>query len=327
MAAPTNADPGSLEEQALTALLDVIRVGSTPEAVQAQALMLRRLALQGDVVGSRVPAPRNISEIGGYINLLTDLGEPDVRTQMLASLLGVSGPNVPLSGFSGQPALSWVVMPNDRPQGTAQPSIPLSISVRSDFAPALQAALKTLHDQGCTLPLLSQARALPMAVPGAPPLDDPLPYIGRALDVVPTAALVDPDVDPVALARQGAHPYEIVARVLSGGAVPVAAGPWEALKCDATTCTPVPAPAGGRQYVPVAPALASAGFYPASPAPQPASSHDRAWGHLTNVTGLVAGVTRLGDELGLLYYRDDIAASSLGTRLFWVWNGTKFAQS
>ncbi len=198
MAAPTNADPGSLEEQALTALLDVIRAGSTPEAVQAQALMLRRLALQGDVVGSRVPAPRNISEIGGYINLLTDLGEPDVRTQMLASLLGVSGPNVPLSGFSGQPALSWVVMPNDRPQGTAQPSIPLSISVRSDFAPALQAALKTLHDQGCTLPLLSQARALPMAVPGAPPLDDPLPYIGRALDVVPTAALVDPDVDPVA---------------------------------------------------------------------------------------------------------------------------------
>ncbi|MDQ6637219.1 MAG: hypothetical protein M3Y62_05455, partial [Candidatus Dormibacteraeota bacterium] len=216
MPTSTNVDAGSLEEQALTALLDVIRAGSTPEAAQAQALMLRRLALQGDVVGSRVPPPRNISEIGGYINLLTDLGEPDVRTQMLASLLGVSGPNVPLSGLRGQPSLSWVIIPNDRPVGTAQPSIPLSISVRSDFAPALQAALKSLHDQGCSLPLLSQARALPMVLPGAPPPDDPLPYLGRALDVVPTAALIDPDVDPVALARQGTDPYQIVARVLSG---------------------------------------------------------------------------------------------------------------
>jgi len=79
---PTGTDPApapqpaTLEEQAVAALLDVIKTASSPEIAQAQSLLLRRLALEGDVVGSRIPAPRNITEIGGYINLLGDLEKP-----------------------------------------------------------------------------------------------------------------------------------------------------------------------------------------------------------------------------------------------------------
>ena len=50
------------------------------------------LALQGDVIQSRIPAPRNITEIGGYLNLLQTLGQAEMRTQTLAGALGVAGP-------------------------------------------------------------------------------------------------------------------------------------------------------------------------------------------------------------------------------------------
>jgi hypothetical protein len=323
--ADVNPLPGSLEEQALTTLLDVIKAGATPAAAQAQAMMLRRLALEGDVVGSRVPAPRNITEIGGYINLLTDLGEPDIRTQLLASLLGVSGPAMALDALSGVPPISWVTIPNDRPAGAAQAVIPLSISIRSDFVASLQTALKSLHDHGCTLPLTTTMPLLPPAGNGVPAID-PLPYIGRVISVVAAAALADPDNDPIALARQGTDSFALVARVLSPGPIAVAPAAWEALKCDTTSCTTSPAPAGGRAYVTLAPALAVAGFYAGSPPPQPASNKDRAWATLTNITGLVAGVTKLGDELRLLYSADQIASSSLSGQLTWVWDGTAFKQ-
>jgi hypothetical protein len=135
---------------------------------------------------------------------------------------------------------------------------------------------------------------------------------------------VDPDSDPVAVARQGSAPYQIVARVLSPGSVAVTAAAWEALKCDATSCTSTPAPSGGRSFVPVAPVLATAGFYPASPLPQPAKGTDTAWAQFRNTTGLVTGSTLLGDELSVLYSAGDIAASVFAGRLYYVWNGTTF---
>ena len=325
MAVNPNPPAGSIEEQALSALLDVIRAGATPEAAQAQAMLLRRVALEGDVVASRLPAPRNVTEAMGYVNLLTDLGELDVRSQVIASLLGVSGPAVPLGALSSTPAVSWVTMANDRPAGAAQPVIPLSINIRGDFAPALQSAIKTLHAQGCQLPLMTPPLALPAPVIGGPTVD-PMPYLGRVLTVVPATALADPDQDAVVLARQGTDPFALAARVLSPGSVAVASAPWEALTCDSSACTPSPAPAAGRQYVPLAPGLASAGFYASVPPAEPTSNKDSAWSVLRNITALVAGTTTLGDELRLLYSVDEIASSCFSSQLQWTWDGTAFKQ-
>src|SRR5262245_45149347 len=144
--------PGSVEEQAVKALLEVMRNANSPEIVQAQALMLRRLALQGDVVGSRVPAPRNITEIGGYLNLLADLKQQETRDQMLAGILGVAGPAPDLGFTPSGPPVGWVSLANDRPAGPAQGTIPVNIQIRGDFVAGLRLALQGLHDQGCALP-------------------------------------------------------------------------------------------------------------------------------------------------------------------------------
>jgi hypothetical protein len=49
------------------------------------------------------------------------------------------------------------------------------------------------------------------------------------------------------------------------------------------------------------------------------------WGHLANVTGLVAGQTKLGDELVNLYSWAQVVESIFAAMLNWVWNGTSFA--
>lgn len=308
----------------LDTLDTIVKEATSPEAFEAQTILLRRLALQGDVIGSRVPAPRNVTEIGGYINLLGTLQQPEMRAQVLAGILGVAGPNPPLGWLSSKPLLSFVSLNNDRPEGAAQPAIPLRFSIRLDFADAVKGCLKVLHDQGCTLPLLSSELALLSAGPGAQPPDDALPCLGRVLSAVPAAALREPATDPLALARlQGTTgPFQLVARVLSPGLVAVPAANWEALKCDATACTPTLVNNG--QYVPVAPVLANAGYYPASPLPQPSTQISAGWARFTNITGLVAGVTRLGDELSLLHSLAEISASVFASRLNWVWNGTNF---
>lgn len=314
------------QQRALDALINILQSAGSTEAQQAQTILLRRLALEGDVTPSRIPAPRNITEIGGYLNLLADLSQPEMRAQMLAGILGVAGPNPPLGWLISQPALSMVSLTNDRPSGPAQPAIPLTAAVRSDFVPAVQAALKTLHDQGATLPLLSPARSLPPSAPGVSPPDDPLPYLGRTIDIVPASALRDPATDPIALVRaQGTtDPFLPAARVINAGSVPVAPANYDAQRCDATSCAAVQL--NGAKFVSIPPVLAGAGFYPATPVPQPTSSASTAWAHFTNVTGLVVKVTKLGDELSLLFAPSAIASSAFADRLYWVWNGTTFAQ-
>jgi|SRR5579859_7741453 len=71
--------------------------------------------------------------------------------------------------------------------------------------------------------------------------------------------------------------------------------------------------------------LALAGFYPASPVPVPVNISSHSWARLTNITGLVAGTTRLRDELTLLYRQDQIVSSVFAAMLDWVWNGSAFA--
>ena len=325
-AAAPQLDP-ALTSQIVGSLIGLIQANNSPDAAAAQSILLRRLALQGDVVGSRIPAPRNITEIGGYLNLLEKLGETAMREQALAGALGVAGPIPSLTMLEPQP-LSMVSTTNDRPAGPAQPSLPLSVQVRSDFLGGLLDALKQVHAAHAAMPFVGPTSLiLPPGGPAASLPSDPLPWLGRVLTLAPTAALRAPTSDPLVLARKTGTPdaFALMANVLSPGGVAVPADNYDALQINAagTAVTPVALPAG-TSLVALAPLLASAGFYPASPLPAPAVPTDTAWTRLANVTGLVAGKTTLGDELSLLYTPAVIAASVFAPALGYTWDGTGF---
>lgn len=322
---PYFIDP-ALTSTIVGSLVNLLNSSTSPDSLEAQNILLRRLALEGDVVGSRVPPPRNITEIGGYFNLLGTLKEGAMREQALAGILGVAGPMPAQGWISTTTPLAMVSLVNDRPAGSAQPSIPVNFLVRSDFVGAVQAALKTLHATGATLPFTGPAViTLPPGTAGASLPGNILYYLGRTLTVAPQAALVAPATDPIALIRASgtSDPFAIAANVLNPGTTAVTPGNYDALQCTPTTATTVSLTAAS--FVPVAPILAQAGFYPASPLPQPTKSTDTGWATFTNVTGLTAGTTLLGDELGMLYSPSTIAASVFASMLNLMWNGATFA--
>ena len=63
----------------------------------------------------------------------------------------------------------------------------------------------------------------------------------------------------------------------------------------------------------------------ALPPPQPANNVDVTWTRFTNVTGLVVGSTKFGDELALLYDAGTVARSVFATMQNTIWDGTTFA--
>jgi hypothetical protein len=318
-------DP-DLTSQIVGNLLNVLNTATSPDALEAQSIIMRRIALEGDVVGSRVPPPRNITEIGGYLNLLTTLNETTMREQALAGILGVAGPNPPLGWISNSQPLAMVAITNDRPAGAAQPTLPLTVLVRSDFVSAVKSAIASLHQFGATLPLSGgSVLQLPQATPGSGVPTDILKYLGRVLTVAPTAALTTPGTDPLALIRPhgSSGDYEVAAQVLSATANPVLPADYDALVCTVTGSSVVELPAG--TFVAVPPVLATAGFYPTSPLPTPANNTQTDWARFTNVTALVPGVSRLGDELSALYNPQTVATSVFAGILDWVWNGAAFA--
>lgn len=321
------ADPiESASANAVDALVDALRAATSPEMMQAQLIMARRLALEGDVFPARVPAPLNITEVGGYLNLLETLDQPELRAQVLAATLGVAGPNPSPGWLPTAPPLYFAERPNDRPAGPGQPAITLSFSIRSDFAKALDTALAQIHDRGCALPVMPRPLLLPPPT-ADPSQDEMLAAIGRTLELVPSAALVDPDADPLALAHVdgGADPDDVVARQLDATATDagdVAAQSWSAWTCTAAACTQDVA---SRTYLPLAPILNAAGWYRLEALTPPASlAAPGNWARWRNVAGLVAGTTTFGDELDLLYPGDQVAASVLRERTHWVWDGGAF---
>jgi hypothetical protein len=315
----------TFSQQIITALIDILKTANTPEQAQAQAMLMRRLALTGDVIPSRIPAPRNISEIGGYLNLLESLQETELRAQTLASVLGVAGPNPQLGWFSPGPVLFYASRPNDRPACPQQATIPVQFTIRSDFAVAFDAALKDIHDAGCALPVLSPVRSLPPAAGAVAPPTDLLRYIGRTLDLVPSAALLDPTLDPLAIGNPGVGGNMLVALQLNPtapNAATVLPAPWQMQKCGPVACTTVTVPGG--KYLALAGILNVTGWYHPLLTNPTSLSQPGEWARWTNITGLVAGVTLYGDELQLLHTMPEIVASSLRERLLWVWDGTDF---
>ena len=116
---------------------------------------MRRIALEGDVVGSRVPPPRAHHRDRRIHQPAGDLEEKAMREQALAGILGVAGPTQPLGWISNTQPLAMVDVTNDRPAGPAQPTIPLAVLVRSDFVSAVKAAIAAVHQYGATMPFAS----------------------------------------------------------------------------------------------------------------------------------------------------------------------------
>lgn len=315
-----------LASQVVGALTNILQSSTSSDALAAQNLLLRRLATEGDVFSSRIPPPKNISEVGGYFNLLDTLNENVMREQALAATLGVAGPN-PTPGFAPTgPTLFSVQRANDRPAGPFQPTIPVQFSIRNDFAAAFDAALKTIHDSGCFLPILSNVTSLPPFVPGGSSPADLLPFLGRTLDLMPTCALNDPDADPLALAHLGGDPtLQVVARQIDSAApnaASVQAQTWGAFKCDANACGDSSA---SRVYLPLTPILNATGWYQTSPITPPTKlSSPGNWNHWINITGLVPNVSIFGDEISQRVSPAELAGSSLRDALKWVWDGQVF---
>jgi hypothetical protein len=320
----TTETPGSAEQRAIDALTRILESAIAPDMLEAQQLILRRLATSGDLFPSRIPPPRNITEVGGYLNLIQ--ADPVLTAQALASALGVAGPN-PSPGFAPTlPPLYYVTVPNDRPAGTAQAGTPVQIGVRSDFATAFTSARDALHAAGVTLPALGTSRPLPPVALGVAPPTDLLPYLGRLLELVPGAALIDPAVDPLAVGQAaGTGPQVVVARQVDASAP--AAGdltpaPWSLWTCDTSACTQGTVT---DRFLELAPVLNAAGWYCQEPLASPTSlGAPGGWNRWTNLTGLVAGTSTFGDELRLLHPIGTISASSVRERLDWVWDGTAF---
>src|ERR1700734_1076806 len=104
-AAPPFVDPG-LSAQLVSNLLSVLTSATSPDAVEAQDIIMRRIVLEGDVVGSRVPPPGNSTEIGEDGTLLTSSEETPMRGQGLAGRLGVAGPTQPLGWITNTQPLA-----------------------------------------------------------------------------------------------------------------------------------------------------------------------------------------------------------------------------
>ena len=307
----------------LAALTDVIRASASPEIQEAQLLLLRRLALEGSVIPSRIPAPRNITEVGGYLNELTTLGLTDMRTQMMSAALGLAGSTVPVGWDTQRPPLRFVSVANDRPTGTTAATVTPTVAIRSDLTAPLASALIALHAHHGLLPLWTPNPFLP---PASATLVDPLFFLGRVWWVAPTAALHDPLTDPITLGRAATDTgtnMRLAARVDPGtpGATMV---DWTALVWDSVAEVYADQHLGPTDLLPLETLLAPTGFVPARPTARPTGLADLAWARVVNIAGLVPAVSRLGDELGLIFTPSEIAASAFSGSLSNVWNGTKF---
>ncbi len=321
----TTTDPAS--DAVLLALTEVIKGATSPEIQQAQAMLLRRLATQGDVIPSRIPAPLNITQVGGYFNLLTDLHEDRMRTEMLGAALGLAtgAQDVPLG--DPVPPMTLTALVNDRPTGPAGVSVPLAVSVRSDLATALSTAVANLHAVSGLLPLWSPPVALPAATSATTSPPDPMPYLGREVWLAPTAALTDPATDPIVLGRAATDTtpgYRVGVRVADGtpGATTL---DWTALVFDVIGNGFVERAIGQTSLLPVETALLATPFSTHPIAAAPASRGDYTWARLTATVGLVPGASRLGDELALVWTSGQITQSAYAAHVDAVWDGTTFA--
>ena len=259
---------------------------------------------------------------------MTQLGRDDLRTQMLTALLGVAGRS-PLAGWEmPAPQLALVPVANDRPAGggrldASPPRCPSGPTWLKDCARRCRA----FTPQADLAAVVAPAGA-PPASPGVAGavVPDPLLYLGRALWIAPSAALIDPETDPIVVGRTETDPgtgYRLALRVNSGtpGAPPA---DWTALQWDEGSGAMVDRHLGTAELLALDQALAAAGYATPSSIDRPQSRTDYAWARLVNAAGLLPGVTSLYDELSLAYPAATIASSVFAAMAGWIWDGTGF---
>jgi len=77
--------PGDLAALAIKLLAQE----TSPEVQKIKLDILRRIATESDIKPARIPAPMNITEIGGYFNLMMKLNQQEMLRQTLTSILGL----------------------------------------------------------------------------------------------------------------------------------------------------------------------------------------------------------------------------------------------
>jgi hypothetical protein len=81
----------------------------------------------------------------------------------------------------------------------------------------------------------------------------------------------------------------------------------------------------GRVHAPDRDCLAGSGLSAAQIPAAPTDRADLSWARLAALGGLIPSVTRLGDELALVYSAAQITGSALAPLADWTWDGTRFA--
>jgi len=288
------------EEDFNNALLEILKQEVSPEATESRNMILRRIAMENPIIPSRIPVPLNITEIGGYVNLLEQMGYGAMVKGMLSSILGQPMPMPDVTAMPRAPVEFFSYHESDRPDCKGVASLPLSFSMRGAFVRPFLSVLETLHCIGAQLPIMASPVLLP-DVGSHISHSEAMAIIGRRIEIAPQSAMVDPETDPIVVtearlfARGGDVEMEVNALTRSSGAIPIS-----------------------TKLVELEPLLASAGWYPA----RMSDPHDLMG--LTNMTGLVPGRTAYGDELSRLYTASQIASSGVRDLATWVWDGGVF---
>lgn len=309
--------------EAITArILELMSSPDDPALAEAQALLARRIASSAALAPVRVPAPLNITEMGGYFNLLEQAGEETMRLQAVSAALGLAGPlDVPYR--SGGPDIGFAGIDGLRITPAAQAAAPARIEVRMDFAGPLRAALERLRARGFELPLLDPRTPLPAEDRPVSTSAEMMALLGRQLRIAPATALRDPASDGV-LVVDGPSGIELHLRRVDDGAPQageVAEVDVTAFTCTTTSCSSAEV---SLRAEPLAPVLAVAGWFP-GPRSAPVTLGDQGeWGTFLNATGLVSGESTFGGELARLHPGYLIAASGARHVLGATWNGTEF---
>ncbi len=308
------------DNELYSVLLDIIKQESSPEAVEARNLMLQRIAMAGDITPSRIQAPQNITQIGGYINLLESIKQDELRNRMLASVLGVAAPGGGHELRDDRPELFFARRLSDRPECEQAETLPLAFYMRSDFLETFEGTLASFHAVGASLPVfLTAAPLLPSLSSPLPTQEGILALLGRTLELAPTAAFTNPEQDPLVVAEQEGAGIVYARSDSMQGSITVKAYVREGVGYAVEEIS--------AKLIPITPLMQAAGWYMEKRTPE---QQDRPYDPASalrwrNITGLVPGRTTFASELSLLYTRAQIAGSCLRDMLRALWDGTKFA--
>ena len=72
------------EDYLLEWAVKVLEQEVSPDVVEIKKMILRRIAMESDIKPARIPAPMNITEVGGYFNLMMKLKKEEEAQQQKA---------------------------------------------------------------------------------------------------------------------------------------------------------------------------------------------------------------------------------------------------